>query len=360
MNNTDQKTKVLLALCCVQELSVKKKTEFLDVFDEPEIICQADCKKSVERILGFDMATKFFDQLEKVDDTICSLSKRGIDWISIFDEEYPQNLQNIYNAPIMLFAKGDTNLLKRDTIAVVGTRRPTRYGQKIADEFTREFAKAGLCVVSGFARGVDSIAHKSCIDAGGQTIAVFASGLDVCYPAEHRGLLDAILEKGGLIVSEYPLGTKPLQYHFPERNRIISALARALFLPEAGKKSGSLITVNLATEQGKEIYITPGNIYQEECAGSNEYLRNAPHALVICAEDVLDGMRIVREVCEQEAVELSLMENVIVEALHDGELHFEQLLDATSLSVGDLTEALFNLQLNGIVNQLSGNFYELI
>ncbi len=360
MNNTDQKTKVLLALSCVPELSVKKKTEFLDVFDQPELVLQADCKKSVDRILGFDMASRFYDQLDKIDDTVCELKKRKIDWISVFDEEYPENLQNIYNAPVLLFARGDTNLLKRDTIAVVGTRRPTRYGQKIADEFTREFAKAGLCVVSGFARGVDSVAHKSCVDVGGQTIAVFASGLDVCYPAEHRGLMENILEKGGLILSEYPLGTKPLQYHFPERNRIISGLARALFLPEAGKKSGSLITINLATEQGKEIYVTPGNIYQEECAGSNEYLRNAPHALVICPEDVLDGMRIEREVVQKEAVELSLVENMIVEALHDGELHFEQLLDATSLNVGDLTEALFNLQLNGIVNQLSGNFYELI
>ncbi len=360
MNNTDKSTKVLLALSCVPELSVKKKTEFLDVYDEPSIVLEADCQKSVERILGFDMATKFYNQLDKIDDTICELTKREIAWISIFDEEYPENLQNIYNAPVMLFAKGDTKLLKRDTIAVVGTRRPTRYGQKIAEEFTREFAKAGLCVASGFARGVDSIAHKSCIAVGGQTIAVFACGLDVCYPAEHKGLLDSIILNGGLVISEYPLQTKPLQYHFPERNRIISGIARALFLPEAGKKSGSLITVNLATEQGKEIYITPGNIFQEECAGSNDYLRQAPHALVICPEDVLDGMNISREVVVKEAIELTLVENLIVEALHDGELHFEQLIDKTSLSVGDLQEALFNLQLNGVVTQLSGNFYELI
>lgn len=359
MDNIDLTDKVLLALQYVEELTNKKKRSLLERVDDPSELCLSAARSSVVKILGEDKAREFFDNCERADGIIAELQKRDIHWITYLNDNYPEKLAQIYDSPLVLFVKGNTAALDADSIAVVGTRRPSRYGVRVATEFTREFAKAGLVVVSGFARGVDGIAHRTCIDNGCPTVAVFACGLDVCYPAEHRGLIEGILQNGGAIISEYPLGTKPLQYHFPERNRIISGLARAVFLPEAAKKSGSLITMRLANEQGRDLFIAPGNIYSEESAGSNELLIDMPHALVISPENVLDAMRVKRTVVKEDTVELSLIENQIVDALHDDELHFEELLSVTATSVGELTNALFNLELNGIVQKTGGNYYAL-
>ena len=287
------------------------------------------------------------------------MERNEVSWITFYDEEYPEQLREIYDFPLVLFAKGNTSLLNSDCIAVVGTRTPTRYGQKVADSFTRDFARAGLTIVSGFARGVDSIAHKACVVTESPTIAVFACGLDTCYPAEHKGLYDSILIAGGLIVTEYPLGTKPLQYHFPERNRIISGLSRGVFLPEATLKSGSLITARLSIEQGKELFIVPGNINSPESEGTNKLLQEMPHALVISTEDVLSRLGVRAVSVETEVVELNICETLVVEALHDRELHFEELLELTSLSAGELSTMLMNLEINGIIEHTGGNYYSL-
>ena len=351
--------KILLALACVNELGLKKRMSLLDAVADANELVSKDAKPLVFKILGDEQATEFFENLAKIDEIIKTLQAKDVDFVTILDDDYPDKLREIYDSPQVLFLKGNKELLRMDSIAVVGTRKPTRYGAKIADTFAREFAEAGLVVVSGFARGIDATAHKACVTVGQKTIAVFACGIDVCYPAEHRGLYDAILQNDGLLVSEYPLGAKPLQYHFPDRNRIISGLARAVFLPEAAKNSGSLITMRLAIEQGKEIFITPGNIFMDEAAGSNELLKEMPHAMVFSADDVLDAMRVNREVRVKEAVELDFAESQIVDALHDSELHFEELLDITGLGVAELTNTLINMELNGIVVQTSGNYYIL-
>lgn len=358
MDRFDQSTKVLIALQCVEELLNKKKTALLEEFDEPSELKEAFAREIAQKTLG-DHANEFYDKLGKIDGILEDLQKREIHWITYLDEDYPEELCDVYDKPIALFLKGNTDALKMRKIAVVGTRRPTRYGAKVAEEFSREFARAGLCIVSGFARGVDGISHKACVDNGSATIAVFACGLDVVYPAEHRGLMDGILANGGLLVSEYPLGTKPLQYHFPDRNRIVSGLSEAVFLPQAAKKSGSLITMRLAIEQGKEIFVVPGNIYDEENAGGNELLIEMPHALAISPEDVLDSLHIQREVVEKEPVQLSMTESQILDCLHDGEKHFEELLADTSLNVADLTNLLFNLEIDGLIVKSAGNYYAL-
>jgi DNA processing protein len=287
------------------------------------------------------------------------MERKEVGFVTFYDETYPSALRETYDFPLVLFTKGNTSLLNSDCIAVVGTRTPTRYGQKVCDSFTRDFARAGLTVVSGFARGVDSIAHKACVDTDSPTVAVFASGLDVCYPAEHKGLYESILNSGGLIVSEYPLGTKPLQYHFPERNRIISGLSRGVFLPEATLKSGSLITARLAIEQGKELFVVPGNINSPESEGTNKLLQEMPHALVIESEDVLSRLNVKAVSVDAEVVELNIIETLVVDALHDKELHFEELLEVTALSAGELSTLLMNLEINGIIEHTGGNFYSL-
>lgn len=360
MDRLDESTKILLALQCVDELSNKKRLTLLDGFDDMAELLQTQNAPLLEKVLGKEKVKEFLDGYDRIDRTINELQKREIHWISCLDAEYPQTLMELYDKPTMLFVKGNVDALSMRAISVVGTRRPTRYGSRVAEEFSREFARAGLCVISGLARGVDGIAHKACVDNGSPTIAVFAGGLDVIYPAEHRGLVDGILANGGALVSEYPLGTKPLQYHFPERNRIVSGLGEAVFLPQAAKKSGSLITMRLAIEQGKEIFVVPGNIYDEEGEGSNELLREMPHALAIKPEDVLDALHLTREVISKEPIELSLVENQILEALKGEEKHFEELLEETSLSVGELTNVLFELEIEGLISKISGNYYTLL
>ena len=358
MDRFDDTTKTLVALQWVDELANKKKAALLEQFDEPCELKETFARGIVEKTLG-DRSNEFFANIDKIDSILEDMQKREIHWITYLDDEYPQTLCDMYDKPIALFAKGNVDALKMRIISVVGTRRPTRYGAKVAEEFSREFARAGLCIASGLARGVDGIAHKACVDNSSPTIAVFASGLDVVYPAEHRGLVDGILANDGLILSEYPLGTKPLQYHFPDRNRIVSGISEAVFLPQAAKKSGSLITMRLAIEQGKEIFVTPGNIYDEENAGGNELLREMPHALAISPEDVLDALHVQREVVEKQPVQLDLVESSIIDALHDGEKHFEELLAETGLNVADLTNVLFNLEIEGLIEKTAGNYYAL-
>lgn len=355
--NTTKENKIVLALALVEELSIKKKRDLLSVLPNPIDWTKESSFHVVESILGHKHANEFLTKLSSVDDSIEEMDKRQVSFVTFYDETYPEILRETYDFPLVLFTKGNTSLLNSDCIAVVGTRTPTRYGQKVCDSFTRDFARAGLTVVSGFARGVDSIAHKACVMTDSPTIAVFACGLDVCYPAEHKGLLESILSSGGLLVSEYPLGTKPLQYHFPERNRIISGLSRGVFLPEATLKSGSLITARLAVEQGKELFIVPGNINSPESEGTNKLLQEMPHALVIDSEDVLSRLNVKAVSVDAEVVELNISETLVVDALHDKELHFEELLEITALSAGELSTLLMNLEINGIIEHTGGNFY---
>lgn len=359
MNKRTPEAKIVVALSQVEEISLKKKRDMLSALPNPVDWASDKHSKTVEKILGDKHKTEFFTKLSSIDSTMDEMEKREVGWITFYDEEYPPALRETYDYPIVLYTKGNSSLLSTDCIAVVGTRTPTNYGHKVCNSFTRDFARAGLTVVSGFARGVDSIAHKACVETGSPTIAVFACGLDVCYPAEFKGLYEALLQSGGLVVSEYPLGTKPLQYHFPERNRIISGLSRGVFLPEATLKSGSLITARLAIEQGKELFVVPGNINSPESEGTNKLLQEMPHSLVIESEDVLARLGVRAVSIDTEVVELNICETLIVEALHDKELHFEELIEITSLSAGELTPLLMNLEINGIIEQTGGNYYSL-
>ena len=230
--------------------------------------------------------------VENVNYLLEELDKKQIKLLSIFDEEYPTSLKNIDNSPKLLYLKGNADLLNTTCIAVVGTRKPTRYGIKVTEDFVREFALNGLTVVSGMARGLDTVAHKTCIELEKPTIAVFGSGVEVCYPAENRWLYDAILKSGGLLVSEYKPDVKPLQFHFPERNRIICGLSKGVFIAEASLKSGSIISARLAVEQGKELFVVPGNVNSEASMGTNALIKEMQGAITLSPSDVLETLNV--------------------------------------------------------------------
>jgi len=222
------------------------------------------------------------------------MEKNDIDIISITEEKYPEILKEIYDPPISLYIKGNTEILNNKSIAIVGCRDATEYGKKAAKYFSYNLSREGINIVSGLARGIDSYAHignvcaldeiqkeadKLKIDIQkynhqyGKTIAVVGNGLDIVYPNENKYLSDKIIETGGAIISEYPLGTKPDKMNFPARNRIVSGISNGIIVIEAKEKSGTLITVDFALEQGRDVYVVPGNINSINSVGTNDLIK---------------------------------------------------------------------------------------
>ena len=215
-----------------------------------------------------------------------NLDKSRIKIIKIEDKNYPEKLKNIYNPPKVLYVLGNEKILNETTIAIVGSRDCTKYGAQNAYKFAHEISKRNICVISGFARGIDAYAHKGALLEKGKTIAVLGCGLDIIYPSENFELYKKIVQVGGAIITEYPLGTKPEKYHFPERNRIISGLAEKILVIEAKERSGALITVNYALEQGKDVYAIPGNITNINSIGTNEIIKEGAF-LVTNIQDIV-------------------------------------------------------------------------
>lgn len=201
------------------------------------------------------------------------LNTNKIKTIKLEDSFYPEKLKNIYAPPKTLYLLGNAELLKQKSIAIIGCRACTKYGSENAYKFAFELAKKNICIISGLAKGIDSFAHIGALKAHGSTIAVLGSGLDVVYPPENYELYKQIVQNGGAIITEYPLGSMPEKYHFPERNRIISGLSDGVLVVEAKKKSGTMITVEYALDQGKEVYAIPGNISSNNSYGTNELLK---------------------------------------------------------------------------------------
>lgn len=215
------------------------------------------------------------------------MEKYNIGIITINDQDYPKNLLHIYDTPPILYYKGDKELLHTNIIAMVGCRECSDYGKEVSIKFSQKLAQNGITVISGMAKGIDSYSHIGCIKAKGKTIAVLGNGIDIIYPKENRLLYDKILSTGGLILSEYVIGTKPSKLSFPARNRIISGLSKGVIVVEAKEKSGTLNTVDFALEQGKEIFVIPGNITSNNSASTNELIKQGANC-VTCVEDILN------------------------------------------------------------------------
>lgn len=206
--------------------------------------------------------------------------------INLNGKSYPQSLKEVYDAPKQLYVLGDEKILNEFGIAIVGTRKASEYGKNIATQFAYELAQKGIVIISGLAKGIDSYAHIGTLKAKGKTIAVLGHGLDMIYPAENRKLAEEIIRNGGCLISEYPVGVSAKKEHFPERNRIISGLSRGVLVVEAQEKSGSLITVDFALEQGRDVYGIPGNINSQNSVGTNELIKQGAK-LVTSFQDII-------------------------------------------------------------------------
>lgn len=343
-------------------MTQKRILDALELVGEPcELIEKfADLKGELIGILGEPLYNLVLslnnDDYKK--SVIDGLNACGAEYITFFDAVYPENLREIPDFPLILYCKGDKALLGGDAFSVVGTRTPSAYGRRVTKEFAEELARTGFVIVSGLAKGVDAIAHRAALDNNMPTIAVLGTGIDVVYPAENRELAEKIAQNG-LIITEYRPKTPPMNYHFPHRNRIISALSRSLLVTEAGENSGSLITVSYAVEQGKNIYIVPGNIYSPESKGANKYLKKLQAAIVTDINDILEDNNLKRKTKAESGIALDIMETLIVSELEKGEKHFDELTLCTGLEVSKLNSILTSLIIMGQIEETGSNYYSI-
>ena len=278
--------------------------------------------------------------------------------LKISDALYPPLLREIKNPPQLLYCAGDLSLLKTRCVAVVGSRQITAYGRRIAAKVAGRLAACGVTVVSGMAIGIDGISHRSALDAGGKTIAVLGNGLDVMYPAANRDLKKDIL-RTGLLLSEYPPGTRGTKFTFPQRNRIISGLSEATVVIEAGLNSGSLITAALANEQGRPVYGVPGNIDNVTSLGVNMLIRDGAQPL-IAADDLLADLQVDRSaVVQQELKSVTGAEEQQILALlaRGSEVTVDQLAAMTGLTAGRINGLVSVLEMKGLVMTALGRVF---
>lgn len=263
----------------------------LDIYKTPEEIWKLSKKEleqlEVEEQMIQEMTNPNYRRIVKA--YILYMKEKNIQILTIKDEDYPYLLKQIYDPPSVIYIMGNKKILSQNGIAIVGSRNCSLYGQKIAKYLSYQLAKKGIHIISGLARGIDTFSHMGTLQAKGKTIAVLGSGLDVIYPPENAKLAEKIVESEGCLVSEYIVGTKPLGEHFPVRNRIISGLVSGVVVVEASEKSGSLITVDFALEQGKNVYAVPGNINSPNSLGTNALIKQGAK-IVTSIEDILEDL----------------------------------------------------------------------
>ncbi len=316
---------------------------------------------TVEAIRGFSTKERAKQELELV-------HKYGVKIITFLDESYPQNLKSIYDAPAMLYVKGNFVETDHFSVAVVGSRHATHYGQNAAEALCCSLVSHGLTIVSGMARGIDTAAHVGALSAKGRTIAVLGSGLDVIYPEENRNLYRKIGENGA-VVSEYPFGTPPEPRNFPIRNRIISGLALGTVIVEATQKSGSLITANFALEQGREVFAVPGSINSLRSSGTHKLIKQGAK-LVECAEDIVEELRpsiklspkpaskaAITPRSQAASLDLSPEEKNVLEMVEEYPQHIDELVRRGNLPVQTINSILLHLELKCLVHQLPGKLF---
>jgi len=319
------------------------------------------------------------ESLRRADEELKKIANTpGTSLVTMGSSLYPEHLAEIYDPPLVLYVRGDARILRDVGIAVVGTRRPTPYGLGMAERLSQDLANCGLLIISGMARGIDSIAHRGAVQARGRTVAVFGTGVDVIYPRENRKLSEQILELGGALVSEFPLGTSPNPHNFPLRNRIISGLSRGVLVVEAGEFSGTRITSRCALEQCREVFAVPGNVTNKLAWTPNTLIKQGAK-LVATWEDIFEELpseirlRLQKHQSElpassaaslfdppTEASELPAEQRKVFSAIQaDESIHIDELIEKfdSELSTSEVFSALFELTLDNKIRELPGKNY---
>jgi DNA processing protein len=282
------------------------------------------------------------------------LRRAGIKAYCWRDDAYPARLKEIDDRPPVLYVRGELRPEDEWAVAIVGTRRATPYGRQAAEHFAQDLSRQKIAIVSGLARGIDAIAHRAALSAGGRTIAVLACGLDLVYPPEHAKLAQEIAQQGA-IVSDYPLGTQPRSEYFPRRNRILSGMSLGVLVVEGDVDSGSLITARLALDQNREVFAVPGSIYAPTHRGANKLIREGEAKLVTSAQDILEELNLTMATHQMELREVApadKTEATLLKVLSSQPIHIDEVQRASGLPISDVSGALAMLELKGMVQQV--------
>ncbi len=356
--------KFWLAFNLVDGIGTVKLQALLTYFGSIEAAWQASPRQLQK--LGFDRRTTaaFLETRGRLDldAELASVRDAGVTLLPLDSPRYPPYLKEVPAPPPLLYLRGSFIPEDHIALAVVGTRRLSSYGRQMARELTAGLVRQGITIVSGLARGIDTIAHRTALEMGGRTIAVLGSGVDQVYPPENRPLLEQILAfNQGAVLSEYPVGTRPQARNFPPRNRLISGLSLGTLVIEGDIRSGAMITARFALEQNRDVFAVPGNVTSPASQGPNALIREGA-ALVTCVEDILESLNL-DHVVEQKAVQLALPDSAeeaaLLPHLSRSPQHIDQISRAANLPSALVSSTLAILELKGVVQHVGGMKYAL-
>jgi len=356
----------LLGLSMVAGVGAARLRSLVNHFGDPGSVLNAT-ERELTEVDGIDrpLARRILSERnfeEEIQLQLSRVNRVEARIVTFWDKEFPENLKKIYDPPVMLFVRGQLSISDKYSIAVVGTRNPTTYGKHVAEKFAAEIAEYGIVVVSGLARGVDTIAHATTVRSGGRTISILGSGVDVIYPSENKRLAEQILVNGA-IISEYYMGSKPDAVNFPRRNRIISGISLGTILIETDINGGAMITASFALDQNREVFAVPGGIFERKGRGTNKLIKEGRAKLVEDISDVVEELRyklkpiLKSQPKSQTKIQLSIFEQKIFDALSEDPIHVDALAEKCKMPTSDILVQLLGLELKGIVKQLPGKYF---
>jgi len=354
----------LVSLNMVGEIGGIRLKRLLQFFGKPENILKAPLEKLMAVSgIGQEIANKIHSlKKEDLDKEFALAQKFDLKIITQDDKDYPENLKNIPDPPIVLYVKGELKEEDKFSIAIVGSRRASFYGLSSAEKFACDLSDKGFTIVSGMARGIDTSAHKGALKAGGRTIAVMGSGFRHIYPPENKALAQKIAQNGA-VISEFPIDTEPLPQNFPRRNRVISGLGLGVLVVEAARNSGALITVDFALEQGKDVFALPGKVDSPTSFGTNGLIKQGAK-LVSCADDIIEELNLPivtkPKVRAEEAPDIlkpgliDSEEKILYDSISEQPLLLDEIVDKTKMDISKIFNILLKLQLKKLIRQLPG------
>ncbi|MDD4894931.1 MAG: DNA-processing protein DprA [Candidatus Omnitrophica bacterium] len=346
--------KALIGLNMFCGIGSTRLNQLLRYFGKPENILNAPVNELAQIPgIGLKIAEKISSLKEKdIDEEFDLAEKHKLKIITIGDEDYPDSLKQIPDPPIVLYVKGALKSQDKSGIAIVGSRRASLYGLSCAEKFAYDLSGRGITIVSGLARGIDTLAHQGALKSGGRTIAVIGSGFNYLYPAENKKLAEEI-SCNGAVISEFPINAKPLAQNFPRRNRLISGLSLGVLVVEAAKNSGALITADCALEQGRDVFALPGKIDSPNSLGTNELIKQGAK-LVSSAEDILEEFDIAAAAIPASGPSLSGSESQVYGLISSQPLLMDEIVEKTGIGITEISGLLLKLQMHKLVRQLPG------
>lgn len=345
----------------IRDLKPKQKIEIRSKVNTAKELYYIEEKKLEEMLGNAELSHKIRQSVKQwnLEAEYEKLLRKNVEFITIVDSRYPQKFKEISSPPYAVYVKGELPKEEVLSVAIVGARKCSPYGEAMAKSFAKELAEHGVQIISGMALGIDAVSQRAALDAGGKSFAVLGCGVDYCYPREHFGLYQELQVQGG-VISEQPLGTYPLKQYFPARNRLISALADVVLVIEAKEKSGSLITADMALEQGKDVYALPGPVNSMLSRGCHNLIKQGA-GILLSPKDFVEELGIFHKKNAKKVAENKILleseENIVYSCLDFEPKNLNQISILTGMTVQKLLNILMDLELRGYVGEVSKNYY---